>query len=141
MGLFKNVLGHEKTKFIIVGGIGFIVNYLSLVLFFGLLHFPILTAQILGAEIAVLATFVGNNFWAFQDHNISMKKKVVRFHLSAGAGLLINSGLVVALVHFWSIYYGLALAIGSAAALIWNYTLYKRFVFHRNNDSEAEAYK
>lgn len=107
-----------------------------LALLFDLLGAPILVAQIIGGETALLATFVGNNFWAFVGHHhISLKKKLVTFHLSAFGGLFINSAFVVVLVHFMHFYYGLALVIGSAAGLIWNYTLYKRFVFKRTTDA------
>ncbi len=102
---------------------------------------PILLAQILGAETALLTTFLGNNFWAFiGHHHISIKNKLIKFHISALAGLFINSFCVVVLVHYAHLYYGLALVIGSTAGLIWNYTLYKRFVFkthHKKQDTKA----
>lgn len=101
-----------------------------LALLFDLFNAPIIVAQVLGAEAALLATFVGNNFWAFKGHHdISFRKKLLKFHVSAVAGLIINSTCVVLLVHFAHFYYGLALVIGSIAGLVWNYTLYKRFVF------------
>lgn len=106
------------------------VNYGMLALIFDFLGSPILIAQIIGAETALLATFVGNNFWAFiGHHHISVRKKLVKFHASAFAGLAINSTCVVVLVHFAHLYYGLALVIGSIAGLAWNYTMYKRYVF------------
>lgn len=113
-----------------VGGIGFVVNYAMLALVFDLLGASILVAQIVGAETALLATFLGNNFWAFVGHHhVSIRHKLAKFHLSALTGLLINSTCVVVLVHYAHFYYGLALVVGSLAGLIWNYTLYKRFVF------------
>ncbi|MGH7194382.1 MAG: GtrA family protein, partial [Candidatus Saccharimonadales bacterium] len=115
----------------IVGGAGFMVNYLGLAVFFDLLGLPILLSQIISAELALLSTFVGNNFWAFtHHHHISWKRKLVKFHLSALGGIVINSTLVVTLVHYAHMYYGFALVIGSIAGLMWNYTLYKRFVFN-----------
>lgn len=106
------------------------VNYLSLTLFFHLLKVPILFSQIISAELALLSTFVGNNFWAFtHHHHFSLRRKLVKFHISAIAGLTINSTFVVTLVHFWNINYGIALVVGSLAGLVWNYNLYKRFVF------------
>ena len=120
-----------------VGGLGFVVNYIMLALIYDLLGAPILVAQIAGAETALLSTFAGNNFWAFiGHHHVSIRKKIVKFHISAFAGLVINSICVVSLVRYAHLYYGLALVIGSAAGLTWNYTLYKRFVFatHRQQN-------
>ena len=101
-----------------------------LALLFDILNAPILIAQIIGAETALLATFFGNNFWAFKGkHHHTFWIKLVRFHASALGGLLINSTSVVVLVKYGHLYYGAALVIGSVAGLVWNYTLYKKFVF------------
>ena len=127
---YYKLLDYDKIRFIFVGGLGFVVNYLMLALVYDLLNTPILLAQIVGAETALLATFVGNSYWAFKGHHhIPWKHKLVKFHMSALGGLVINSFIVVVLVRYAHIYYGLALIIGSAAGLVWNYTLYKRFVF------------
>jgi len=133
----KTLFALNKIRFLTVGSVGFVVNYLILTVFYGIFHLPILFAQIIGAETALLATFVGNNFWAFNNHrHISVRKKLIRFHLSAGLGLIVNSGLVVILVHFAHLYYGVALVIGSCVALICNYTLYKHFVFKTKSLNE-----
>lgn len=133
---YYKLISYDKIRFLVVGGIGFFVNYGMLALLFDLLGAPILVAQIIGGETALLATFVGNNFWAFVGHHhISLRKKLVKFHLSAFGGLFINSAFVVILVHFVHVYYGLALVVGSIAGLIWNYTLYKKFVFKRSPDA------
>ena len=101
-----------------------------LALVYDLLGAPILAAQIIAGETALLTTFAGNSLWTFiGHHHVAVWKKLTKFHLSALAGLFINSTFVVLLVHYGHLYYGLALVIGSIAALIWNYTLYKRFVF------------
>lgn len=116
------------------------MNYLMLALLFDLLKTPILVAQIVGAETALLATFVGNNFWAFKDHHhVSIKSKLVKFHASALAGLTINSTCVVVLVHFFHTYYGLALVVGSIMGLLWNYLLYKHFVFRTKRVAHEEG--
>lgn len=109
-----------------------------LALLYDLLGAPILVSQILGAETALLSTFVGNNFWAFiGHHHIPIRKKLIKFHMSAFAGLAINSTCVVVLVHFAHLYYGLALVIGSIAGLTWNYTMYKRYVFATHQDKKT----
>jgi putative flippase GtrA len=127
---YYKLLGYDKIRFICVGGSGFVVNYILLALLYDLLNAPILLAQIIGAETALLVTFVGNSYWAFKGHHhIHWRHKLIKFHMSAFGGLVINSSIVVVLVRYAHMYYGLALVIGSCVGLIWNYTLYKRFVF------------
>lgn len=101
-----------------------------LALFYGRLELPIIPAQLIAVETAVLATFVGNNFWAFAgNHKSSIWNKLIKFHLSALGGIIINSIIVVVLTETFDVYYGLSLVFGSIAGLVWNYTLYKKFVF------------
>lgn len=109
-----------------------------LALVYDLLNAPILPAQIVAGETALLATFVGNSLWTFLGHHhVAVWKKLIKFHISALAGLTINSTFVVTLVRFGHLYYGLALVVGSIAGLVWNYTLYKKFVFraHISNNN------
>ena len=133
------LLQHEKVRFAIVGSVGFIVNYLGLALFFDLCKLPITVAQIISVELAVLATFVGNNYWAFRNHShIPLVGKLWRFHASAFAGMAINSIITIILVREANIYYGVALAIGAVFGLIWNYTFYSHFVFQRSSSNRRK---
>ena len=125
----------DKIRFLFIGAVGFIVNYLSLSLFYDLLKISILTSQIIGVELAVFVTFLGNNYWTFKHHqNKSMINKFIKFHLSALGGVFVNSGIVISAVQYLHFYYGLALIVGSLVGLVWNYILYKKFVFKFNNN-------
>jgi putative flippase GtrA len=140
-GYYK-LISYDKIRFIVIGGIGFIVNYVVLTIVYHILGAPIIVGQVLGAELALLATFVGNNYWAFSGHHhVSIRKKLIKFHASAVGGLIINSVTVVLLVHYAHLYYGLALIVGSALGLIWNYTLYKKFVFNAHTGIANELDK
>jgi putative flippase GtrA len=66
---YYKLIQQDKIRFVIVGGLGFLVNYAMLALIYDLLGLPIIIAQILGAETALIATFFGNNFWAFIGHH------------------------------------------------------------------------
>src|ERR1035437_9578837 len=89
---YNKFFAHDLMRFIFVGGMGFVVNFLMLAFLFDILNLPILPSQIVGAETALLATFLGNNFWAFVGHHhIPIRKKLIKFHGTAGIGLLIHS--------------------------------------------------
>ncbi len=131
--LYNTWIKRSFIRFAIVGTVGFIVNYISLIALYDVLSLPIVIAQLFGAELALLATFTGNNYWAFTGHeHHPTHKKFAKFHMTAWAGIGINSGIVIALVHYGHVFYGLALAIGSAVALIWNYILNSKFVFSKS---------
>lgn len=128
--LISRLFIHDIVRFVFVGGLGFIVNFLMLALLYDTFSIPIWASQLVSAEAALLATFFGNNYWAFRGHqHIPVKKKLLKFHATAGVGILINSTFVIALVKFLHMYYGLTLVIGSIAALAWNYTMNKKVIF------------
>lgn len=119
-------------RFLIVGGVGFVVNFIGLTILFHILNIPILVSQLLSAEVALLVTFVGNNYWSFRgDHHHTFTQKIIRYHMSGWIGLGLNSLCVVVLVKYAGWYYGLALVIGALVALTWNYTLNKKVIFLR----------
>jgi putative flippase GtrA len=128
--LYNKLIAIRFVRFGVVGFIGFLVNFAGLSLFYHHLKISIVISQLVSAEIALICTFVGNNYWAFKaDHHHSFLQKLGRYHMTSWVGLGINSAIVVVLVRYASLYYGLALVIGAAVALVWNYTLNKRFIF------------
>ncbi|MDB5184915.1 MAG: Dolichyl-phosphate beta-D-mannosyltransferase [Candidatus Saccharibacteria bacterium] len=131
--MYHRVFAYNFARFIAIGAIGFVVNYIVLVLLFDILSLPILLSQIIGAEIALLSTFTGNNFWAFKDHShISVRRKLVKYNATAGLGIILTAILVTVLVNHAHLYYGLALVISSCAGLVWNYTLNTLLIFKKS---------
>lgn len=140
LNLYQKLIKFSLTRFLIVGTCGFLVNFVSLAILFDHLGLPILLSQLTGAELAVLTTFTGNNYWAFRGHeHQSFKKKITKFHLSAWTGVAINSTIVVTLVHYGKVYYGISLAFGSIVALIWNFTMNSLFVFRKQKDAKTDT--
>lgn len=129
-------------RFLIVGTIGFIVNFFCLFIFFDLLKLSIVVAQIISVETALVATFIGNNFWAFKGHlHHKLPKKFAKYQITALMGVGINSATVIILVSFFDVFYGLALAFGSVAGLSWNYTANRHVVFSKSKKGFRERLK
>jgi putative flippase GtrA len=130
--LYHRLFAHDFVRFVVIGGVGFVVNYVVLAVLYDGLGISITVSQIIGAEIALLSTFTGNNFWAFRHHHhIPVRKKLITYHGTAGTGILITSSLVIVLVKYAGFYYGLALAISACIGMVWNYTFNKLVVFRR----------
>lgn len=135
-GAYYKLIAHSFIRFLIVGTIGFIVNFLVLSLTFKVLDLPIWFAQLLSAEISLITTFFGNNYWSYKGHDhIHMGRKFITFQLTATTGLLINTFIVSVLVTHAHMFYGLALAFGSIASLLWNHNANKHFVFKKQKRS------
>lgn len=78
-------------KFAVVGGIGFLINSLGLILGVRVGLKPSLAGP-LGAEAAIVSNFILNNFWTFSDKSLSpasIPGKFIQFNiLSMGAVLI-----------------------------------------------------
>ena len=126
------------TRFAVVGFSGFVANYFMLLLFFDILSLPILLSQLIGAELALLTTFAGNNFWAFRDHHhIPIRIKLMKYHVTSGSGILITSSMVVLLVHFAHFYYVVALVFAACVGMVWNFLFNSKVIFKKQKKDLA----
>jgi len=124
-------------RFLFVGSVGFVVNFIGLTILFHILGIHILFSQLISAEAALIVTFFGNNYWAFSgDHHHTLKQKIIRYHATSWIGVGLNSLCVILLVHYAHWYYGLALVVGAIVGLFWNYTLNKRVIFRKTGEVE-----
>ncbi len=130
--MYHRLTASDFLRFVVIGFCGFLTNYIVLIVLFDLIKLPILAAQIVGAEIALLTTFTGNNYWAFRDHHhISVRKKLLKYHVTSGAAICITTTTVVLLVRYGHLYYGLALVIAAAIGMIWNYLFNSKVIFKK----------
>ena len=122
----KNSIG----KFVLVGGLGFIVNFVILSVLYRVFSLPILPSQLVAAEIAILSNFYFHNTWTYKDAvRDSIVKRVLEFHITSWLGSAMTTVILVVLVDR-GFNYIFALVIGAVVALIWNFC-WTRFVIWR----------
>jgi putative flippase GtrA len=131
------ILPKGFPAFVVVGGIGFIVDagiLSALVHGYGWGDY---TARLVSFAGAVSVTWALNRKFAFADHRtVSRKQEYTRYLTVQGVGMGINFlvySLCIAssaLMDTWPV---LALAVGSAVALIFNYVGARMFVFTGSN--------
>ncbi|OGG01450.1 hypothetical protein A2Z33_02855 [Candidatus Gottesmanbacteria bacterium RBG_16_52_11] len=126
-------------KFLVVGAIGFVINAVVLVLLHDLAHWDATLSNITGAAGAVFSNFNLNNRWTFRENRISgiaqYGAKLVQFYVTSAFGVLaIQTGTIGAGVRlFGDRYYFLFFLIGTSLLLIWNYTVYSRFIWKKSH--------
>lgn len=120
----------RMIKFGIVGGSGIVVN---LGIFTGvkaiLMRFNLFTdatllgASLAGDEISILYNFFLNNIWTFKHATNSdcIAKKLLKFHMTAGASIVINNSVLFLLYKLLNTPDVLAKFIGIMIAFFWNY--------------------
>lgn len=81
-------------KMSLVGGVGFIINFILLRVFRNL-GFPEVLAWLLSTEAAIINNYVFNNLWTFSEKKIAGLKntiiKFVQFNLTSAGALIIQS--------------------------------------------------
>lgn len=123
----------DFIRFCIVGGTGFIINFIFLATlpkFFGA---PIPVAQFIGAEIALFSNFIMHNNWTYKDKKVkkSMTKLLVQFHATTWPAILGSTLMVSAGVEFFRLSKLEALIISSVISLLWNF-VWTKFVIWRD---------
>jgi glycosyltransferase involved in cell wall biosynthesis len=112
----------ELIRFAIVGGIGFAVNFLLLLLLHGVLKQSLVISQLVAAETAILCTFTLHHNWTYKEFATRpLAARLLRFQLSASAGVLINTAVLWLLTSELRVQYLVSLTLGAMVAFFWNY--------------------
>ncbi len=140
------ILGSRKFKFLAVGGVGAMVQLISLSLLRQLLFFEL--AFFLAIEVAVVSNFLLNNTWTFADRKLDISTwpaKFLQFNLSSAGSILIQTvvGVVgkntIGLLTLFTLpIINLAIdtghvyaVVGILVGMIWNYYAYTKFVWKK----------
>jgi len=103
---FWYVLSHSSfIKFIIVGLLGFVVDFSFAYAFINSLKIPKASANMLSAEVAIIFNFFINNFWSFRHKKIeggfiAYAQKLLLFNLVSLGSVLIQGGGLYLLLTF-----------------------------------------
>lgn len=133
---FKEIITGSFGKFLVVGGIGFIINAVILV-FLHRLSWSATIANLVGAAVAIFSNFNLNNIWTFKHNKIEgvgkYLIKLLHFYATSAFGVIvIQTGTIwlgVRLVgdHLYFLFF----LIGTALLLVWNYVMYSKFIWKK----------
>lgn len=123
-------------KFLLVGGLGFVINTVVLEIFVSLGFHPSVGSA-LGAECAIISNFLLNNNWTFRDRKIEKTRrfhKFLQFNGTSVGAIAIQAGIVLAGTHRYGLdTYRYFYIFGVLASLSWNYFMYSRVIWKKNN--------
>lgn len=124
-------------KFLVVGGIGFAVNAVLLVVFHDTLKLPATLSNLIGAAAAIFSNYNLNNLWTFSANRVTgpglYLRKLTEFYLTSAFGVIIIQTGTIALGEriLGAANYFLYFLVGTALLLIWNYTIYSRVIWKK----------
>lgn len=142
----KELLAKKVVKFAFVGGLGALVQLVTLQLW--RLFLPYQFANFFSIECAVLSNFILNNIWTFSDKKIELSSapwKFVQFNLASFGSILIQllialfGEFVIGLHKLFTIPIvnitvdtGMIYAIaGILLGMVWNFFAYTKFIWKK----------
>ena len=119
----RRIIRIEFIRFCIVGGTGFVINFVLLTLLHNKLKINVFIAQFLGSEIALFSNFILHNHWTYINHKVSKSilSLIIQFHATSWIAILgstIMVGLSEKFLHLDDLS---SLIISSIIVLGWNF--------------------
>jgi len=140
------LLIHEGAKFLIIGGIGFVVTEVGFNLFRFSFGLGLFTSNALATLAATIVTFIGNRYWTFRHREgKGTTRESVMFVMLNGAGLLIQYGCVwfaqnvLGFPHNDKFSTNVALLIGIALGTLFRFWSYRKWVWRQPGAEAAVA--
>ncbi len=134
-------------KFLVVGGTGFVINFIILKVLSDSFHWDHSLANLVGAAVAIFSNYNLNNIWTFSHQKITgigiYFWKMLQFYVTSIFGVIFiqtgtiflgdtfisNNGNFHFLINIK--YYYLYFVIGTALLLIWNFFIYSKFIWKK----------
>lgn len=126
----------QLIRFAAVGASGVVVNNLVLYLLHGAVGWPLVPASMVAVEVAIVNNFIWNDRWTFSTRD-GARYRFLRFNLVSLGGLVINTGVLAALVAATRIHYLLANLVAIGAAMGWNFSANARWTWIRGDAAGA----
>ena len=119
----------QILKFLIVGGLAFVVDYVILIFSKEILKLPILVSSGLAFSLSVIFNYILSIKWVFDvNENNSKKKNFVIFIVLSIIGLVITEIIMEVGCNYFKIYYLLVKIIATAIVMIFNFITRKVFL-------------
>lgn len=140
---FQEIVTGPFGKFLVVGGIGFVINAVLLVLLHNWFHLWSVAANLIGAGVAIFSNFNLNNLWTFRHQKISgagqYLMKLLHFYVTSAFGVIvIQTGTIwVGEKFMGERYYFLFFLAGTGLLLIWNYVMYSKVIWSAKGRSAS----
>jgi dolichol-phosphate mannosyltransferase len=137
MTRWNEIVTGSFGKFLVVGGVGFGINAVLLILLHNGLHWSATWANLTGSAIAIFSNYNFNNFWTFKHSKISgiaqYIGKLVQFYATSAFGVLvIQTGTIwVGERVFGDRQYFLFFLFGTGLLLVWNYFMYSKIIWKK----------
>jgi dolichol-phosphate mannosyltransferase len=126
-----HIISPRLLFFVLVGGSGVALHYLTLSTLYLGFHLSFTAAQLAGTVLAMTSNFFLNNLFTYRDQRLRGAKLVrglLSFYAVCGMGALANIG-IAAYAFSENIEWALSAAAGIVVGTLWNYLATARFTW------------
>ena len=117
----NNKLLIQIFKFIIVGGIATIIDYIIFFILHELLKLGTLPSNIISFSISVIYNYIASVKWVFDVKKDDPKKQFIIFIVLSIIGLLLNTAIVYVTVDIFKWYSMLCKIIATGIVMVFNF--------------------
>ena len=116
-------------RFIIVGGIATIIDYIIFFIMHDILHISTLISNIMSFSISVVYNYIASVKWVFEvDETKDKKQQFVIFIVLSIVGLGINTGIVYLCIDILKFYSIIAKVLATGVVMVFNFITRKIFL-------------
>lgn len=129
--LYVTILKGSAMRYLLVGGSSFLLDAGLLFLLYEQFDLPLALATSVAFWVAVIYNFVLTKYWTFSNREKDqLKKHIVLYLCLLGFNYLATVWLMILLTSILHVV--LAKTLIAAAQTLWNYPIYKYFIFKRD---------
>lgn len=131
----KNISIKRIFTYGLVGGLAFLVEYLSFILLLNIAPAPytLMIAQSISFCLGLTVSFAGNRFFTFNDINQTYAHNVQRqaglYLTLAFANLVLSNIIIYLLVHGFSVIPSISKLVVMVMVVLWNYIIFNKLIF------------
>ena len=116
-------------RFIVVGGIATIIDFVCLYIFKEFLNFNVILANTLSFTISVIYNYIASIKYVFDvDKNKNRKIQFIVFIVFSILGLILNNLILYLLTNKLNIYYLISKIIATMFVMVFNFITRKKFL-------------
>ncbi|MDP2860819.1 MAG: glycosyltransferase [bacterium] len=126
-------------KFLMVGGLGFIINAGLYFIFARFFLIALWLANLVSSIFAVFSNFFWNNRWTFKERKAigvgEFLVKLIKFYATSAIGVIFIQTGTIALLEalFGRSGYMIYFLLGTALLSIWNFTVYSKVIWRKKS--------
>ncbi len=125
----QNKLLMQIIKFVIVGGIATVIDYIIFFILHELLDINTIVSNIISFTVSVIYNYIASVKWVFEvDKNKDKKQQFIIFIIFSVIGLLLNTGIVYLCTDILKIYSLIGKVIATAIVMVFNFITRKIFL-------------